>query len=68
MIRLFNYIDKNPNNVQLVCIVDNIALMNEDLRRNQIYFTSKNQYRESILVSLFDFKNVKKMIYLVESI
>lgn len=60
LIHLFNSIDKNTNNAQLICTAHNITLMDEDLRRDQIYFTSKDQYGESILVSLFDFNNVRK--------
>ena len=60
LIRLFNSIDHNPKNAQLICTAHNVMLMDEDLRRDQIYFTSKNQYGESSLVSLADYKNVRK--------
>ncbi len=60
LIRLFNSIDKNPKNAQLICTAHNVMLMDEDLRRDQIYFTSKDEYGESYLVSLSDFKNVRK--------
>ena len=60
IIELFNSIDSNPNNAQLICTAHNIMLMDEDLRRDQIYFTSKNQYGESILTALSDYKNVRK--------
>ena len=60
IIELFNSIDSNPKNAQLICTAHNIMLMDEDLRRDQIYFTSKNQYGESILTALSDYKNVRK--------
>ena len=60
IIKLFNSIDTNPKNAQLICIAHNVMLMDEDLRRDQIYFTSKDKYGESSLVSLSDYKNVRK--------
>ncbi|MDE7432312.1 MAG: ATP-binding protein [Lachnospiraceae bacterium] len=60
LLRLFNSIDKNPNNAQLICTAHNVMLMDEDLRRDQIYFTSKDEFGESRLVSLSDFNNVRK--------
>ncbi len=60
LVKLFNSIDKNPNNAQLVCTAHNVMLMDEDLRRDQIYFTSKDCYGESFLVALSDYKNVRK--------
>ncbi len=60
LIKLFNSIDNNPKNAQLICTAHNVMLMDEDLRRDQIYFTSKNEYGESSLVALSDYKNVRK--------
>lgn len=60
LIKLFNSIDKNPKNAQLICTAHNVMLMDEDLRRDQIYFTSKDKFGESTLISLADFKNVRK--------
>ena len=60
LIKMFNSIDKNTNNAQLICTAHNVMLMDEDLRRDQIYFTSKNKYGVSELVSLADFKGVRK--------
>lgn len=60
IVKLFNSIDTNPKNSQLVCTAHNVMLMDEDLRRDQIYFTSKDKYGESTLVSLSDYKNVRK--------
>ncbi len=60
IIKLFNSIDTNPKNAQLICTAHNVMLMDEDLRRDQIYFTSKDKHGESSLVSLSDYKNVRK--------
>ena len=60
LIKMFNSIDKNPNNAQLVCTAHNVMLMDENLRRDQIYFTSKNEIGVSSLVSLIDYKGVRK--------
>lgn len=60
IIKLFNSIDTNPKNAQLICTAHNVMLMDEDLRRDQIYFTSKDEIGESSLVALSDFKNVRK--------
>ena len=60
LIKLFNSIDKNPNNAQLVCTAHNVMLMDEDFRRDQIYFTSKNKIGVSTLLSLADYKGVRK--------
>lgn len=60
LLKLFNSINNNPKNAQLVCTAHNVMLMDEDLRRDQIYFTSKDEYGESSLVSLSDYKNVRK--------
>ena len=57
---MFNSIDKNPHNAQLICTAHNVMLMDEDLRRDQIYFTSKDKYGVSKLVSLSDYKGVRK--------
>ncbi len=60
ILNLFNSIDKNPNNAQLICTAHNLMLMDEDLRRDQIYFTSKDKYGSSNLICLSDFNNVRK--------
>ena len=60
LLHLFNSIDKNPKNAQLICTAHNVMLMDEDLRRDQIYFTSKDEHGESMLVALSDFNNVRK--------
>ena len=60
IIQLFNSIDNNPKNAQLICTAHNIMLMDEDLRRDQIYFTCKDKVGVSTLASLSDFTNVRK--------
>lgn len=60
LIGLFNSIDNNPKNSQLICTTHNTLLMDDDLRRDQIYFTNKDNIGVSSLASLSDFKNVRK--------
>lgn len=58
LIGLFNSPVENPRNAQLFfsCHLTNI-LRNSIFRRDQIWFSEKNQYGESDLYSLFDFKD-----------
>lgn len=60
IIGLFNSIEHNPKNAQLICTAHNVMLMDEGLRRDQIYFTSKDKYGKSSLVSLSDYNGVRK--------
>lgn len=60
IINLFNSIDVNSKNAQLICTAHNVMLMDGDIRRDQIYFTSKDKYGVSTLQSLSDYKNVRK--------
>ena len=60
IVGMFNSIEDNPNNAQLICTAHNTLLMDEGLRRDQIYFTSKDQYGKSTLVSLADYNGVRK--------
>lgn len=60
ILSLFNTIDKNPKNAQLICNTHDVLLLEEDIRRDQIWFVQKNQYGESELYSLNDFNNVRK--------
>ncbi len=60
IIGLFNSIEYNPKNAQLICTAHNVLLMDDGLRRDQIYFTSKDKYGKSVLVSLADYKGVRK--------
>ncbi|MGL5328777.1 MAG: AAA family ATPase [Peptostreptococcaceae bacterium] len=60
IISMFNSIDKNKNNGQLICNTHDVMLLQEDIRRDQIWFVEKNQYGESEIYSLSDFKGVRK--------
>lgn len=60
IVGLFNSIEHNPKNAQLICTAHNVMLMDEGLRRDQIYFTSKDKYGRSSLVSLADYNGVRK--------
>jgi AAA15 family ATPase/GTPase len=56
---LFNSIANNPKNAQLVCTVHNVLLMDDNLRRDQIYFTKKDEIGKTELFSLADFEGVR---------
>lgn len=60
IIGLFNSIEHNPKNAQLIFTAHNVMLMDEGLRRDQIYFTSKDKQGRSSLVSLADYNGVRK--------
>ena len=60
IVSLFNSISANPRNAQLIGTAHNILLMDENLRRDQIYFTGKDKYGKSSLIALSDYKNVRK--------
>ena len=60
IVQLFNSIENNPKNAQLICTAHNVMLMDEGLRRDQIYFTSKDSRGRSSLVSLADYTGVRK--------
>lgn len=62
ILELFNSIAGNYNNAQLICNAHDISLMDKNIRRDQIYFTIKNKYGESTMLSLADYKNVRKDI------
>jgi AAA15 family ATPase/GTPase len=60
LVMMFNSISKNPKNAQLICTTHNVLLLDEEIRRDQIYFTEKDEYGVSTLYSLTDFKGVRK--------
>ena len=60
LVMLFNSISKNPRNAQLICITHDVLLLDEDIRRDQIYFTEKDERGVSNLYALTDFKGVRK--------
>ncbi len=57
---MFNFIDKNSKKCQLICNTHNVLLLDEGIRRDQIWFIQKDTYRESELYSLDDFKDVRE--------
>ena len=60
ILEMFNSIDKNSNMGQLICNTHNVLLLDEDIRRDQIWFVQKDKYGESELYSLDDFKSIRK--------
>ena len=60
LVMMFNSISKNPKNAQLICSTHDVLLLDEDIRRDQVYFTEKDEYGVSTLYSLTDFKGVRK--------
>ena len=60
LVNIFNSIEHNPNNAQLICTTHNPLLLEENLRRDQIYFTEKDNYGRSSLYSIVDFARVRK--------
>ena len=60
IIGMFNSIEDNPHNAQLICTAHNVLLMDDGVRRDQIYFTSKDKQGRSTLVSLADYNGVRK--------
>lgn len=63
LVKLFNI---NETNAQLICTTHNIMLLDENLRRDQIYFTDKNQFGVSTVKCLSDFKGIRKNSKLVK--
>lgn len=60
LVGMFNSIDINKENAQLIASTHDVLLLEEKLRRDQVWFTQKNQYGESELYSLADFTGVRK--------
>jgi AAA15 family ATPase/GTPase len=58
IVKMYNSPQINKKNAQLIFATHDTNLLNyADLRRDQIYFTEKNQYEESDLYSLVEFKD-----------
>lgn len=57
LVRLFN---SNTTNAQLICTTHNIMLLDEELRKDQIYFIDKNKYGVSKIECLANFKGIRK--------
>ena len=60
LVMMFNSISKNPNNAQLICNTHDVLLLDENIRRDQIYFTEKNENGVSQLYALTDFTGIRK--------
>lgn len=60
IIELFNSIDKNPKNAQIVATTHDVFLLDEKIRRDQVILVDKDVYGESDIYSLVDIKGVKK--------
>jgi hypothetical protein len=61
IIELFHSKQTNPNNAQLIFAThDTNLLTNKLFRRDQIWFTEKDQYGATDLYSLVEYKNVRK--------
>jgi len=60
LIAIFNSVEHNPQNAQLICTTYDVLLLDEDIRRDQIWFVDKNEYGASHLYALSDFKDVRK--------
>ena len=60
LVMMFNSLSQNPNNAQLICNTHDVTLLEEDIRRDQVYFTEKDGYGISNLYCLCDFKGVRK--------
>jgi len=60
LVMMFNSLSHNPKNAQLICNTHDVTLLDEDIRRDQIYFLEKNEFGVSDLYCLCDFKGVRK--------
>ena len=60
LVMMFNSLSHNPNNAQLICNTHDVTLLDEDIRRDQIYFLEKDEYGVSKLYSLCDFRGIRK--------
>lgn len=57
LVKLFN---SNISNAQLICTTHNILLLDEELRKDQIYFVDKDKYGVSKIKCLSEFKGIRK--------
>jgi AAA15 family ATPase/GTPase len=60
LIAVINSVDRNPSNAQLICATHDVLLLDEEIRRDQIWFVDKDEYGVSNLYALSDFKDVRK--------
>ncbi|MGL5069090.1 MAG: AAA family ATPase [Sarcina sp.] len=66
ILNMFNSIDINSKNAQFICTTHDVLLLDENLRKDQIWFVNKNEYSSSELYSLVDFKGIRKEDYLLK--
>ena len=65
IVRLFNSIDKNKNNAQLIFNSHlPLFLDNKEFRKDQIWFVEKDEYGKSKLYSLYDINVRKDLSYM----
>ena len=60
LVMMFNSLSQNPKNAQLICNTHDVTLLDEDIRRDQIYFLEKDEFGVSELYCLCEFKGVRK--------
>ncbi|MBS4055572.1 MAG: ATP-binding protein, partial [Thermaerobacter sp.] len=60
ILNLFHSLDINLSTAQLICNTHDVLLLDEDIRRDQVWFVQKNQRGESELYSLHDFADIRK--------
>ena len=58
LVGLFNSDETNPYHAQLVCTTHDTLLLNE-VRRDQVWFTDKNTFGETMINRLSNFPNVR---------
>lgn len=60
IVKLFNSIEDNPNNAQLIFFTHDTNMLDKKLlRRDQVWFTEKNRYGATDLYSLVEYKGVR---------
>lgn len=60
LVGLFNSLDNNPKNAQIIATTHDVFLLDENIRRDQIILVDKDIFGESRIYSLVDVKDVKK--------
>ena len=57
LVEMFHNQEKNPNNAQLIFTTHETSILNQELfRRDQIWFTEKDEYNATTLYPLTDFR------------
>ena len=60
IVAMFNSANYNRKGAQLICNSNDARLLDEDNRRDQIYFAEKDEYGISKLYALVDLKGIRK--------